>query len=263
MTDTCTCSHARGDHGPTDMGLGNYLPGTRCQLMGCDCRTFTPHTEEPVLTDAAPHVTPETVRAVRDQLFEPLDNVHAVLTTAAADLEREQAAQAERKKAEEARIDEYARVAFRAGTRNFGTVRSWDEAIPKLREFYRVITRAVLAHLEREWVAAAGQGQAVGTIHPGLISVSPADGGAIANGQPYVHGRDFVVGERWPTSEPRTWDNLRDVPDDVHRVTGCEGESAVRCPSAPNGWRWAESDVFVSDYGMVGCAPYTEAVADA
>lgn len=215
------------------------------------------------MTDTTNHVTPEIIRAVRDQLFEPLDHVHAVLTTAAADLEREQAARAERRKAEEARIGECARVAFRAGTEYFGTVRVWDEAIPKLREFYRVITRAVLAHLEREWVAAAGQGQAVGTIHSGLISVSPADGGAIADGPPYVHGRDFVVGERWPTSETRTWNDLRDVPDDVQRVTGCEGESAVRCPSAPNGWRWAESDAFVSDYGIVGYAPYTEAVAGA
>lgn len=134
-----------------------------------------------------------------------------MLTTAAADLEREQAAQAERKKAEEARIDEYARVALRAGVGHFGMDREFDEAQPRLRELYRAIARAVLAHLAQEQAAAADKGQAVGTIHSGLISVSSDEDGTIADGPPFVHSRDFTVGDRRPAGEPRTWAPVRRV----------------------------------------------------
>ncbi len=95
--------------------------------------------------------------------------------------------------------------------------------------------------------------------HNIVIKTSGMENGAIADGPPYVHGRDFVVGERWPTSEPRTWDNLRKVPDDVQRVTNRGGDLIVRDSSAGHGWGYP-TGVHLFGFQLVDGAPYTEVI---
>lgn len=62
--------------------------------------------------------------------------------------------------------------------------------------------------------------------------------------------------------EPRQWANLRDVPDDVREVIGCDTNRFQRDSSSPSGWIWAGNGGQVGAVGMTICSPYTEVIDD-
>ncbi|WKK11936.1 hypothetical protein QYN14_25660 [Rhodococcus ruber] len=191
-------------------------------------------------------ITPEVLRDVADWI----DGTGHGLGPGAA--LRDEADRIERDQADEKRIDELVRVLHVAQM----------QAI-KRRETSpaRAGIRAVLAHLEQERAAAADQNKAAGTIYSGPISMSPDDERTIPDGAPYMHGRDYVVGERWPASEPRTWNDLRDVPDDVNRVRRTTDDAvAVRDPWLS--WLWEGSSVVIPK-NLYDQDVFVEVIADA
>lgn len=58
--------------------------------------------------------------------------------------------------------------------------------------------------------------------------------------------------------EPRTWNDLRDVPDGVTAVEDREGYIAIRMQrTAPHGWKWVQG-LSLSQEHLTKFAPYTE-----
>ena len=185
-------------------------------------------------------ITPEIIRAVRDQLFEPLDHVHAVLTTAAADLEREQA--------DENRIDELARIFYEAEIECFGAsdYPEYSDRRPEYQEGTRAGVRAVLDKLRIDSYTSPCDGK--------CGDISPHNGHLTPEGR-----RHFLA-------EPRTWAQIEDVPGDVGVVMNAYRDRIRRDPETAYGWR------FIWDGGgdrapvprgsLAEHGPYTEVIAD-
>lgn len=62
--------------------------------------------------------------------------------------------------------------------------------------------------------------------------------------------------------EPRTWNDLRDVPADVQTVVDGDGEFIFRDTSAPLGWRIGGNGPFMGVTGMTFFGPFREAGSD-
>lgn len=171
-------------------------------------------------------ITPELLRSVatwlRDNAVGALPGkplAAEFLDGAADDMEREQA--------DEKRIDELAGVFWDASVKGSGFEPAWDSVAEDAKPYYRAGVRAVLAHLEDE------------REHEELIT-DP------------LEAADYQERVLGIPARPRTWNDLRDVPDDVVHVKDVEGNCIVR---PAHGWR-----AYISNPDF---APWTEVIADA
>ena len=71
---------------------------------------------------------------------------------------------------------------------------------------------------------------------------------------------DPVYPEQDAPVHPRTWDDLRDVPDKVRWVRDKDGDEIVRDAKRPYGWKWLHlgTSVGATEQCMTDYAPYTE-----
>jgi hypothetical protein len=61
-------------------------------------------------------------------------------------------------------------------------------------------------------------------------------------------------------TEPRTWDSLKDVPDDVETVRSAGNAFWSFYDHAPGSRLWASREGFKVDYAKIAKAPFTEVV---
>jgi len=71
---------------------------------------------------------------------------------------------------------------------------------------------------------------------------------------------DELDGDGNDTKTLRQWKDLRDVPDDVREVIGCETTRFQRDSSSPSGWIWPGDKSPVGPFHMSACAPYVEVI---
>lgn len=203
------------------------------------------------MTDTTPEITPELLRAVGSWLVQQPGSTDMALVEIT-----EQADRLEQERAGEKRVDELAQILIDSRKEVLPWYSCWGELNEENREGFRAGIRAVLAHLEDERT-------------PRFIMNATNDhiSAVIEDGEPFVHGRDFTVGERRGAGdEPRQWRDLRDVPVAVTQVRDKDGDAYRRSDNAECKWeireqpgQWTE----IQPVLLARHSPFTEVIADA
>ncbi|OLL21230.1 MULTISPECIES: hypothetical protein [unclassified Rhodococcus (in: high G+C Gram-positive bacteria)] len=207
-------------------------------------------------------ITPELLRAIAEWT----DNRPTIGSITISRILRKEADSLEREQADEKRIDELAGIFWGASVKGPGFEPAWESVAEDAKPYYHAGIRAVLAHLEQDVVDA----EVYGVRDNGDVLLTASDAASVKSVLRYLFGRN--AGQPYPkadietlkfffwperVAEPRTWDDLREVPIDVPVVRDVRGTEWRRTPAGS--WMGEESTWVPG----IERSPYAEVIADA
>lgn len=200
-------------------------------------------------------ITPELLRAVADWTFE------TAIDSSVAHTLRDAAAQLERERADEKLIEMYARILLDTVHPDAAP---WPRQTESIQDRFRAGVRVLFANAETIPQPRFDQCSDCGETFPFPVHLHHDEQECTAARGASETCTKPETAQLTPCAhEPRTWQNLRDVPDDVRLVTDREGDKIVRAKNTRCGWRWTHfGGTGLTQSDLTAYAPYAEVIAD-